>query len=127
MYFLRILLPSWRLFDDTGPIPKLYARTEGSSSWLPALTPPRWRWYSIFLNPEGNLYHAACNSLERLLHEPNHRPSEQIVHKIVRWNLLKKWGMAPGTVYQFKVTAVEFSPEGTASESDILLSAEERL
>ncbi len=121
--YLRIFIPSWRFFASQAAIAKLYARSvqggQLGSSWLPVLTPPRLRWYSLFLNPEGNLYHSYCNALEQLLLDPEDKDARRVIHRLVRRFLLHVRNTDPSGRYQFKVTAVQLY-EGTAVEEDIL-------
>ena len=128
--FLKILIPSWRFFNETGAIPRLYVRTFQSgqleNSWVPVLKAPRRRWYSFFVNPEGGLYHAVCNALEFLLTHPDHKDANRVIHRYVRYHLLRERGVLPGGRYQFKVTALQFV-KGQAVEEDSLLSSEEDL
>ncbi len=129
--YFRIFVPSWRFFDDTGPIPKLYVRAEQAgqlgSSWLPALQPPKRRWYSLFFNPDGNLHHAICNALEHLLHDPQDKDANRIIHRYVRHYLINERGLKPLGKYQFKVTAVQFKQGEIVDEEESLLSTEEDL
>ena len=119
---VKILIPSWRFFDDTGPIPKLYVRVQQGgqleNSWLPALTPPKRHWYSLFINPEGNFYHAVCNALEHLLQHPENKDANRIIHRYVRHHLIHERGLQRIGTYQFKVTV---------DEQISLLSSEESL
>lgn len=99
--YFRILIPAWRFFDDTTVVPKLYVRsTTGGqleSGWLPGLKVPKLKWYSLFLNPEGNLYHAVCNALEHLLRHPEDRQAQRIVERYVHEKF--------GADFEFRVSA----------------------
>lgn len=120
---LRVLIPSWRFFSRPSAVPKLYARAvqggQLGSSWLPVLTPPRLRWYSLFINPEGNLYHASCNALEHLLVEPNDAEARRIIHRTVKRFLINSRQLEANGAYQFKVSIVQLF-DGKAVEEDIL-------
>jgi hypothetical protein len=85
----RVWVPTWRLFDRLGPGPQLYARQGGQ--WVPLLQhPPRPRWYSLFYNPQGCLFHARQNLLFRLVEEvqttehPRELVSFQLMEVLVR-------------------------------------------
>jgi len=65
-YLFRSLFPSWQFFAAVTEVPVLYLRIsqdgQNFSPWENALKKPARHWYSLFLNPEGNLF-LACNSL----------------------------------------------------------------
>ncbi len=107
--FFRVLIPSWRFFDQTSAVPKLYARVthrgQIGSSWLPVLAPPQLKWYSLFLNPEGNLYHANCNLLDHLLQSPEDAEARRILHRVVRHFLLQARGVERPASYEFQLKA----------------------
>jgi hypothetical protein len=63
----RIFVPTWRFFDVVGAHPELLVRVNGR--WEPAISRPRFHWYTLFFNPTGNYYHACNNLLERLVSE----------------------------------------------------------
>lgn len=77
----RALFPSWRFFEDTTEVPVLFYRVAASNEkfgqWRPGLKKPNRHWYSIFLNPEGNLFLAYVGLLEQLLHDAAEIPPEQ--------------------------------------------------
>jgi hypothetical protein len=68
---LRVLVPSWRFFDDIQTVPALLVRTatrDGEFGTWQALLPPAVRHWSFpVFNPEGNLRLAEHSLLERLL------------------------------------------------------------
>jgi len=69
----RSLIPSWKLFDVAGELPVLEARVSLTSApeapWWPVLSVPSRGFFSLFLNPHGNLRLAQLTLLERLLDE----------------------------------------------------------
>lgn len=86
---------------------------------MPVLTPPRLRWHSLFINPEGNLYHASCNALEQLIFDPNDPEARQIIHRTVRHFLLTHRRLEARGAYQFKISLVQLHDD-KAVEEDVL-------
>lgn len=126
--YLRILVPSWRFFNDTGAVPKLYVRVIqpgqlDGGGWLAALTPPKLTFMSLFVNAEGNFYHATCNALDQLLRVPDDKDAAKIVHTYIIDHLLRVRGVKEPVKYQFKVTVLQFMG-GEAMEEDSLVSQE---
>lgn len=119
--YFRILIPTWRFFDKAATVPKLYVLT--GQDWVSALEPERLKWYSFFVNPMGNFYHAVCNALDHLLRFPEDKDANRIVHRYVRFHLIER-GSHSGERYQFKVMAI--NPQ-TGIEETVLMSHEDVL
>jgi hypothetical protein len=69
---LRVLLPSYRFFDDVFDAPLLRVRAgaaPGAGELVDALTPPARRPRQLVWNPEGNLHLAHVSLLERLVND----------------------------------------------------------
>src|SRR5690606_31736120 len=71
---IRLLLPSWKFFDQIGAMPSLCCRhrlVNGTHTpWIPCiLAPSSRRWYHLFINPEGNLYLAKYSLLTQLFQD----------------------------------------------------------
>lgn len=80
----RIFIPTWRFFDTVAAQPELLIRRD--DKWEPALRQPKFHWYSLVFNPEGNYFHACCNLLERLVVEIGEgaRPEDLVSFALVR-------------------------------------------
>lgn len=114
MHWLRIWIPSWRLFDQEGHVPRLFVRLQDHQEWLPVLKPPILRWYHIFLNPDGGYHHAACSAVEAFLQNPKNVDAYRIVCRICRRFLNEMPTSVPS--FQFKISV---------NEEDVLLSGQE--
>ncbi len=72
---LRGLFPSWRFFESFGQVPQLFVRLAKSGAefgeWEPCLLKSDRNWYSLFLNPKGNLILALNSLLEELVSDIN--------------------------------------------------------
>lgn len=115
----RVFIPSFRFFDQPGAAPRLWAR-------LPASVPGDWPWEEVLekppteltdflINPDGNLYHARMNLLERLVMELDPaQPTRQLVsYKLVE-DIVKEWAENRGAKgADFKITS---------HDQDVLLS-----
>ncbi|MFM2417848.1 MAG: hypothetical protein RL385_2571 [Pseudomonadota bacterium] len=73
---VRVLLPSYRFFEDIAPIPALFVKCvaspadEDDTPYVRALWPaPARRLRQVLWNPEGNLHLAHGSLLERLISE----------------------------------------------------------
>lgn len=66
---LRVLIPSWRFFDDVGHVSKLFYQTNLATQWQPCFQPQPRHWYQLFLNPQTNLRMALNSLVERLVSE----------------------------------------------------------
>lgn len=128
---LKALLPSWKFFDQFKWAPELQykvAYSDGEfSEWRPCLKKPIRTPASLFLNAEGNLYHACNTAIERLIQETQEKDPAQIeqsvsygiVRNIVRSRIQSDQGFRQAFRFQFKVMA---TAQGEAP-ADILVSA----
>jgi hypothetical protein len=69
---LRVLLPSYRFFDDVFEAPTLRVRAgdaPGAGELMSALVAPARRARQLIWNPEGNLHLAHVSLLERLVND----------------------------------------------------------
>lgn len=121
--FFRVLVPSWRFFEDVGHSLLLEYRSgepNHMGEWQNALERPAPRWYSFLFNPSGNLFLAEQSLLQRFegdignldparTHEFEHATSFLLVKQLVRVRLQQE-GRAAGTRYQFRVSRIT---EGT--------------
>lgn len=121
---LRPLMPSWRFFDKTVSFPTLYARIVDSDrpnqEWNLVLSTPKLRWFSLFLNPDGNLRHAYCNALEQLVRHPECQQARYIIDRLVRRFLLDQSQQFAQGHYQFKVTVFQMRGEQLVEEECLL-------
>ena len=127
---IRVLIPSWRLFDRVGLIPRVYVRTGldsgGEGDWISVLEAPRVTWWGLFLNPEGNLHHAFCNAVDRLVDDPQNSANQKVVRKIVHYHLKQRLMWPPGRAFQFKVVVRKHSA-GPWLEQDVLISGKDQI
>ncbi len=75
----RILIPSWRFFEDAGDVPSIsyqLIQQSQTESWLPALQPPRTGFLNLFFNQEVNIYLAVCGTVDKLIEEINQSPND---------------------------------------------------
>lgn len=127
----RLFIPSWRLFDRLGTVPRLYVRCSTASGswsgdWAPVPLQSEIKWWSLFLNPRGNLNHALCTVLDRALLEPDNSEFQEIIRRYIIFNLSSQPDYHRLAKFQFKLTALQF--EGARlSEQDVLISAEVEL
>lgn len=114
----RVLLPSWRFFEDLGPVPKLYCRVRSPqsefSSWSLLLEPKARHFSQIFFNPSGNL-RLACHSLvEQTFLDINDQSAEsadhfsetvsyQLLQNLVEFQILKGRQYPDKVLYQFQI------------------------
>lgn len=108
MNILRVLIPTWRFFDETGSVANLYCKTK--TTWVLVLKKPSRGLLNLFFNPEGNLYLAQQSLVENLMHDisllPDSTDPELITQKVSYQlvNQLVKAQLPVGTKYQFKIT-----------------------
>ncbi|MBX3021938.1 MAG: hypothetical protein KF799_09705 [Bdellovibrionales bacterium] len=104
----RVFIPSWRFFDRPGVGARLWAREHGTEEWLELLQPPPRNWRHLLLNPQGNLYHARQNLLERLALELDPQAdaanlvSYRLTQNLVREELIAR-GCAASRDFEFKL------------------------
>lgn len=84
---LRALIPSWRFFDDAGPVLALRVRSGPEAEPRPwhDVTPsaPR-RWYSLFFAPEANARLALVSLVERAVDEDDSGVALELVERACR-------------------------------------------
>ena len=137
---LRVLVPSWRFFDDIAPTPLLLARVR-----LPHQEPGEWREViqvpprtagTFFWNPEGNLSLAFHSLLDRLqmdladVDAPGAPPAQELtsyklVLNLVQSSLVPCWPAQSGARVQFKLA--ERTTRGNSTPSDVMISLEHEL
>jgi len=127
---LKALLPSWKFFDQFKWAPELSYRvafSEGEfSDWQPCLKKPIRSAAALFLNAEGNLYHACNTAIERLIQETNQQNegniedsvSYGIVRNMVKARILNDQAYRQAFSYQFKISA----SSSQEASGDILIS-----
>jgi hypothetical protein len=108
----RLLLPSWRFFDDatTGIVLKVRVTTVGgvSAQWLELLSPPVRRPWHLIWNPAGNRTLAAYSLVERYLQDSveeglGSETSYELVRALVRTELEDLGGAPTGARVEFMV------------------------
>lgn len=125
----RVFFPSWRFFEDTCGRPALYARIE-KGVWKSVLEKPQRSFFSLFFNPEGNLFLAYGSLLERLLKDASELQAgeegqllDSVSYRLVRNLVESKLSLSPGVQYQFKV-CVSGEAATREFEQDALISSE---
>lgn len=114
----RVLFPSWRFFEDVGPVSRLYYRYQLSngklSDWMETPKFPQKKWHNLFFNPEGNLFLASHSLIDQAISDVNERSpndksdfSETVSYRLLR-NLVEvdmiQSGLDPNQVpFQFKI------------------------
>lgn len=144
---VRVLIPSWRFFDDISESPLLLVRVANPDApfgpWLPVLHPPRRALRDVLWNPGGNLA-LACNALvEHLVADladfdesgadfdesgairAEELVSYQLVLNLVRSTLAARSQPATGIRLQFKLA--ERASTTTSTPGDVMISLEHAL
>jgi hypothetical protein len=130
--FLRLIFPSWRFFDRLGVRPRLEVRTRGPhgrwSDWREALqSPGRLKWWNLFLNPEGGLYHARCNLIEGFVQEIGLEETSRRIAELDSYRRLSeiaRESVGSGQAFQFRLVVNEhdevllLAPEEGPPETD---------
>lgn len=129
----RVLLPSWRFFEQVHPGPRLWCRFAALDaefgSWQELLRAPPAGWQPVLINARGNLRLAClsaveqlCNELETLAPEqdPAQLTSYQVVSCIVEVQLAELLRAGGPLRYQFCVA--EPGSEAQAFGEQLLLS-----
>jgi hypothetical protein len=106
---LRILIPSWRFFEDLGDVPELLYRTKDSSGlfspWLPCLKKPKRGIGSLFLNAKGNLFLASQSLLDQTIHHINDCKSETDFSETTSYQMILQ--LVAQTISSQKMTGIE--------------------
>jgi hypothetical protein len=109
-FLLRSLLPTWRFFEDVGPVAALSYRSgialESLGPWSAFSEKRSSRHFgSLFLNSEGNLRLAEHALVERLLqddHVQDSKNTEKVSYQLVK-NLVQTH-VPNGFHFQFRIT-----------------------
>jgi hypothetical protein len=129
--WLRAFFPSWRFFEDIGPVPTLRWRAGASADalgpWRDAHTPHARPWTALLYNPKGNLTFAEHALVEHLLIDlddvPDAAPDDaaQLVSYRLVQRVVEAQARAAGGagLYQFRVDLC--ATDAAPSESDVVL------
>jgi hypothetical protein len=109
-FLLRPLLPTWRFFEDVGPVAVLCYRTgstaENLGAWTTFSGRPLTRHFgSLLLNSEGNLRLAEHALVERVLRDDNvleSKNTDTVSYQLIK-NLVQSQ-VPNGFRFQFKIT-----------------------
>jgi len=105
----RVLLPSWRFFEDIAPAPRLWCRVarrgEDFGGWRELLSAPTRGAGALLLNPAGNLHLACHAALEQFQSELEAAPPDMPVGELIGYGLI-----ANMVAYELK-TAEPAGPE----------------
>ena len=114
LQLMRVIIPSWRFFDQPDEPLRLEWRANTESGWTPLLTPRRRPFFSIIFNPNGNVSFAAHALLEQLISDLSDsdsngneiaiQVSSALVQNLVRQQLTER-GALGSTPFQFRVRA----------------------
>lgn len=111
----RLLLPSWRFFDDalTGVVLQVRLSRPSSTGfevgpWIEVLRPPPRRLHHLLWNPEGNATLAACSLLERLVMDADgdpraHEVTTRMVEALVRQEIAHLGAPPAGSTFEYRV------------------------
>lgn len=118
-HLLKSLFPSWRFFDDAGPIPVLFVRTgpdrDRLGPWIAATTRPRPRLCHLLVNAEVLEHLAHETAVARLiddiaeLDDDRHDTLAQMVSYRMVARLAQLWARARqphASMHQFKVASM---------------------
>ncbi len=135
---VRVLLPSWRFFDDVQATPVLLVRLAADGApygaWLELRGAPPRAWpLSLIWNPSGNLQLAEQGLLERLLADVasweegseegvDSLVSYELVVNLVRVKLAEAGDAGADARFQFKL--VESNGNVGEAHGDLLISRE---
>jgi hypothetical protein len=94
----RVVIPSWRFFDELGDVSRLHYRFGSESSklgpWILYSEKPARNLGTLFLNPRGNLYLANIGLISGL------PETEELIENLVQWEVVQA---RPGKFFfQFK-------------------------
>jgi hypothetical protein len=123
----RSWIPSWRFFENLGTVPVLFVRVQSNLSliedarWVEALMPPRKSLLGLFLNPEGNKFHAYETLVRSYSLEPENEVLRSQIQRLALQEALKLDPKAKA--YQFKIALREQSTLAQVSFQDQLISS----
>jgi hypothetical protein len=107
----RVIIPSWRFFDELGDVSELFYRFGPESSklgsWIRYSEQPKRNLGALFLNPRENLYLASLSLISDL---PESAP---LVRNLVQWKIAQTH--SDKFFFQFKID--EFVSELCESEN----------
>jgi hypothetical protein len=132
-FFIRVLFPSWRFFEDLQWVPRLWFReVQGDrvGEWQACYPPEPRSVFNLFLNPRGNLRLAAQTLVEQMASDAMDLPpgressfsssvSYRLVLRLVQYRIRELGIPASDTDIQFRVTAEvpgQVSPNGLGEE-----------
>lgn len=112
---LRALIPSWRFFDDAGPVLTLCVRGGSQAApgpWMHAMPREPLRVYSIFFSPGGNARLALMSLVERAIDEDDNGVALEVVeHACLTLAHDARFFASPPSALQYEITSTE--PDGT--------------
>ena len=103
---VRLLIPSWRFFDDVGTVPHLEYRVEkdgAASAWFPVLEVLHERKSSLFVNPEGLLHLAFKSVVERAVSERNEGQTSSVTEELLRRIVRRRIPQHKGARGQYRI------------------------
>lgn len=116
----RAFFPSWKFFEDVGPVPRLFYKVtmqgQASTDWLPCWHQQQRKISHLFLNAETN-YLLTCGSLlnqlvteleeidDAQLDSFTQSVSYQLTQRLVQEHIEQQHHNYKVTQYQFKVSA----------------------
>lgn len=125
---LRVLIPSWRFFDDVGHVSKLYYQIGPYGPWQPCFQPQQRHWYQLFLNPHTNLRMALNSIVERLSMEisdlDENKISESITYQLVENLVRHQVKSIEPKAQNFRFKIVVSSPVSNEADYNALISKE---
>jgi hypothetical protein len=129
---VRVLIPTWRFFEESGSVPVLFIRTRGENGtwtpWEPGLRKNTRKWASLFLNAQGNLFLAQSGLVEQVVQEINGMPlssPQRAVEQVMAstsYQLVKN--LASYQVLKFHPHAKAFQFRISTEIADALVSLE---
>ena len=124
----RILIPSWRFFEDAGDVPEVFYQVieaTHTSEWQALLARPRMTLTNLFLNSRTHIYLAAYGSVERLILEINEAKTpfdctQSAAYKILEHLVREKVTLIPHSKdfqFRFKIQVSQTGSGQTSTES----------
>jgi hypothetical protein len=125
---LRAFFPSWKFFDEVGPVPVLLARVgateRGLGPWQPCLAPAPRPWHAPLIDTEATLLLAYGSLLQQLVADLEELPDDDDGTRTVSYDLThhlvrERVKVPAGASYQFRVCLVE--PGAAPTDDDEVL------
>jgi hypothetical protein len=119
LQLMRVIIPSWRFFDQPDEPLLLETRVNTKDAWIPLLTPRRRPFYAVIFNPGGNLRFAMHALLEQFISDLEDGDeiaidvSSALVQNLVKQQLTERGVVGPKS-FQFRIrttTDVLFTSE----------------